>query len=96
MTSDRQLSLLPDRGYQLGAALQELESAPGEVGDLVDVGRAQVGHLADLEIASDVLDGIELRRISGKVVEDGAIDLRLDKLAHQMHRINCGVVTSFF
>jgi hypothetical protein len=39
---DRQLGLFPERGHPCVATLHGFESAAGEVGDLMDAGRAQV------------------------------------------------------
>ena len=59
----RQIRLFPERGHQGGSALHRTEPAPGELAQLTDVPRAEIAKFMGLEMAKEVFDRIELRRI---------------------------------
>lgn len=59
MTSERQLSLFPERGDQRRSSLHGLEPIAGELTDFADGVEAQIGNLMLLEIRPDRFNRIE-------------------------------------
>lgn len=59
MTSERQLSLFPERGDQRWSALHGLEPIAGELTDFADGVEAQIGNLMLLEIGPDRFNRIK-------------------------------------
>lgn len=64
MTSERQLSLFPERSDQCWSPLHGLEPITGELTDLADCVEAQIGNLMLLEIGPDRFNRIEFGGVS--------------------------------
>src|SRR5271167_41892 len=80
MTSDWQLSLLPERGDKTRSALHGFQSTSGEGADLADGVQAQVGQFALFHVAPDVLDRIEFGSVSGQALDHDVSIERFDVL----------------
>src|SRR5579859_4607729 len=70
MTLNRQFSLLPERGDELRSALHRLESVACEGAYFANSVQTQVGQLALLHVAPDVLGRVEFGRVSGQSLQD--------------------------
>src|SRR5271167_3024382 len=80
MTSDWQLSLLPERGDKTRSALHGFQSTSGEGADLADGVQAQVGQFALFHVAPDVLARIEFGSVSGQALDHDVSIERFDVL----------------
>lgn len=79
--SQHQLSLLPESTNQLRSVLHGLEPATGEVADLGQIGRAQVGDFV-LQVRPYSFDRVELRGIRRTERDGDATILLVEPLAH--------------
>src|SRR6266550_4574209 len=70
MTLNRQFGLLPERGDEPRSALHGFEPVAGEGAHLADAVQAEIGQLALLHVAPDVLDRVEFRRVRGQSFQD--------------------------
>src|SRR5882672_1716219 len=70
MTLNRQFGLLPERGDELASALHRLEPVACEGAYFADSVQAQIGQLALLHVAPDVLDRVEFWRVGGQSFQD--------------------------
>lgn len=66
---ERQLGLLPKSGDKRGPPLHRLQSVACEVGKFREVARAEVGDLVLLQVAPDVLRGIEFGSVAGQALD---------------------------
>ena len=72
MTSERQLSLFPERGDQRRSALHGLEPITGELTDFADGVEAQIGDLMLLEIGPDRFNRIEFGSVGRQRLRSGS------------------------
>src|SRR6476660_7338809 len=70
MTLYRQLGLLPECSDELGSALHRLESVACEAAYFADSVQAEIGQLALLHVAPNVLDRIEFGRVGGQSFQE--------------------------
>src|SRR5882724_7769085 len=70
MTLNRQFGLLPERGDELRSALHRLEPVACEAADFANSVHTQIGQLALLHVAPEVLDRVEFRRVGGQSFQD--------------------------
>ena len=82
MTSNRQLSLFPESGDDLRSALHGFQAAAGVTLYFVDRLGAQAGQLALLGVAKQVLDRIELGRVTGQALQHDLVVERFDVVAN--------------
>src|SRR5690606_6053101 len=83
MTSDHQLSLLPEGRDDLWSALHRFEASSGVALDLVDRLGAEIGELSLLGVAKEVFDGIEFGRVARQALEDDLVVERFDVVANE-------------
>src|SRR5579859_964017 len=70
MTLNRQFCLLPERGDELRSALHRLEPFACEGAYFANSVQTQVGQLALLHVAPDVLGRVEFGRVGGQSLQD--------------------------
>ena len=72
MTISEQLRLLPERRDQRAAALHRAQIAARTLAQIVEVTGAVVRHGVMFQIAPDVFDGVQLRRVCRQMLQGDA------------------------
>src|SRR6266852_5851439 len=78
MTLNCQFGLLPERGDELRSPLHRLEAVACKGAYFANGVQTEIGQLALLHVAPDVLDRIEFRRVCGQSFQDQVSVERFD------------------